>query len=67
MLIKYGLECKYELSPKDRELTIEMNKGHGVFTECRVKERTRKLFEYVDLGLEVEMHGFHKKISIDIL
>ena len=67
MLIKYGLECKYELPEEDSMSTIAKNKGKGVFNVCVVQGKERNLFSYVNVGVRVEMHGFHKKIHISIL
>ena len=67
MLVKYGLECKFELSQQDTSKTINENKGQGIFNVCFVKGKQRKLFDYVDVGLSVEMQGFHKKITIDVI
>ena len=43
-----------------------MNKGQGVFNQCSIQSKERKLFEYVDVNVKVEMQGFHKKITINV-
>ena len=67
MLIKYGLECKYQFSPEDAQKTVDRNKGKGVFNKCYILGKQKDLFGYVDVSVNVEMQGFHKKISINIL
>jgi hypothetical protein len=65
MLVNYGLECKYQLNSADAEKTGAMNKGQGVFNSCSIKDKEYKLFEYVEVGMKVQMQDFHKKITID--
>lgn len=65
MLVKYGLECKYQLSSADAGRTGTMNKGQGVFNSCSIKDKEYKLFEYVEVSMKVQMQDFHKKITID--
>jgi hypothetical protein len=36
MLIKFGLECKFELNTSDIEFTVNKNKGQGVFNKCSI-------------------------------
>lgn len=67
MLIKYGLQCKYQLNADDSEKTIKLNKAQGVFNACQIEGKEKKLFQYLDVNIKVEMHGFHKKITINIL
>jgi exoribonuclease R len=67
MLVKYGLECKYELDPSDCQQTLTLNKGQGIFHRCCLKGQERKLFDKVEVRIKVEMQGFHKKVSIEIL
>lgn len=44
MLVKFGLECKYELEGKDSEKTLNINKGSGVFNRCFIKGKEKNLF-----------------------
>ncbi len=53
MLVKYGLECKYQMGNVDSEKTTSMNKGQGVFNSCSIKGKEYKLFEYVDVSMKV--------------
>lgn len=39
MLVKYGLECKYELDSSDAAKTVALNKGQGVFNVCSIKSK----------------------------
>jgi hypothetical protein len=55
------------LEGADEEKTVEMNKGQGVFNVCYLRGKERKLFEYLEVGIKVQMHGFHKKVIIDVL
>ena len=53
MLVKYGLECKYQMGSVDSEKTTSLNKGQGVFNSCSIKGKEYKLFEYVDVSIKV--------------
>lgn len=67
MLVKYGLECKYEFSPEEAQQTVEVNKGQGMYNQCVFNGKKFNLFDYADVTVAVEMHGFHKKININVI
>lgn len=67
MLIKYGLECKINLSEKDQKQTKKINYGKGIFYKVIINESKYDLFQYLDVEVKIELKGFHKIVNITIV
>lgn len=67
MLIKYGLESKIAFSESEKKRVGELNSGRGVLTEAEAGGKVRKLFEYLEVEVQVELRGFHKVMEMRIV
>lgn len=67
MLIKYGLESRLEFTEEEKQQVKEMNKNKKFIKEAMVQGKKVALFDYLDVEVKVELHGFSKKMILKVL
>jgi exosome complex exonuclease DIS3/RRP44 len=67
MLIKYGLESRLEFNEQEKEQVKELNKSKKFIKEAVIQGKQVALFDYLNVEVKVELHGFSKKMILKVL